>query len=227
MDNRAYGMHKTNNNDKIYLMDRPFETDKQHWLLVGDSFARDFANVILESPIADSVELSYIFYTDYEFPEYGERFATADKIIYSYNGITEEQVSSFDSVCLANNFPVEKTLLVGIKNFGSSNGQFYRRRGQPDYFEQRTGFEGEWIMENNELIKSLYGDRYLDLISLVIDENGTVPVFTPDHHFISPDTRHFTVAGAKYFATLIDWSKYFTPAQTECRDCNLDTKSDK
>jgi hypothetical protein len=40
------------------------------------------------------------------------------------------------------------------------------------------------------------------MIIKVIDENNTVPVFTPSLKFISQDTTHFTKAGAQYFAHL-------------------------
>lgn len=35
-----------------------------------------------------------------------------------------------------------------------------------------------------------------------------MPVFTPDHHYVSQDCRHFTKGGAIWFAQLIDWAKY-------------------
>ena len=63
-------------------------------------------------------------------------------------------------------------------------------------------------MDLNNRMKSYCGERYIDLISLVIDDNGTMPVFTPDHHFVSQDCRHFSMGGAKWFAKLIDWDRY-------------------
>ena len=57
-------------------------------------------------------------------------------------------------------------------------------------------------------MKHLLGEQYLDLIGMVIDEEKTMPVFTPDHHFISQDCRHFSKGGAIYFGQLIDWNKY-------------------
>lgn len=201
------GMHKTYN-DKIYNLDRPFETNKRHWLVLGNSYGRDFSNVILESEIADSIELSYIYIDKFDLPQYGERFATADRVFLSSRGTDESLVAKVDSVCQVNNFSIDRLVIVGTKSFGESNGQFYVRRFLPNYFEQRTMMEGDWVMESNEKMKAFCGERYLDLIGLVIDEKGTMPVFTPDHHFISQDCRHFSMGGAKYFATLIDWSKY-------------------
>lgn len=194
-------------NDKIYALDKPFETDKLHWLVVGNSFGRDFANVILESPIADSVEVTYIYVADFNMPKYSERFASADRVFLSSLGATQETVNELELVCKSNEFSIDNLVIVGTKNFGASNGQFYVKRNRPDYYDQRTEMEAGYL-ERNEEMKDLYGDRYLDLIGLVIDEKGTMPVFTPDHHFVSQDCRHFSQGGAIWFSKLIDWNKY-------------------
>jgi peptidoglycan/LPS O-acetylase OafA/YrhL len=201
MNHKAY-------NDKIYKLDKPFETDKRHWLVIGNSFGRDFANLILESEVADSIELSYIYSDDFAKPEKAERYANADRIFLSSLGTNEELVSRVEAVCSANDFPPEKLVIVGTKNFGESNGQFYVKRGRKDYFEQRTKMEPGYF-ERNESMKAHYGNRYLDLIGLVIDENRTMPVFTPDNKFISQDCRHFSKGGAQWFAKMIKWDRFY------------------
>lgn len=191
-------------NDKIYKLDKPFETEKQHWLVIGNSFGRDFANVILESAIADSVEVSYVFESDYKKPMYAERFAAADRIFLSSLGTNEKSVNELELVLKMNGFNTEKLVIVGTKNFGASNGQFYVKRNSPGYWNQRTKME-EGYYELNAQLKALYGERYLDLIGLVVDEKGTMPVFTPDHHFVSQDCRHFSQGGAIWYSQLIEW----------------------
>ena len=62
----------------------------------------------------------------------------------------------------------------------------------------------EGYLEENKMMKAKWKDRYIDLIDLIIDQNGKVPVFTPDCKFISQDCSHFTHAGAKYFARLTE-----------------------
>ena len=194
-------------NDKIYNLDKPFETNKKHWLVVGSSFGRDFSNVILESSIADSVEISYIYSSDYQKKEKADRFAHSDRVFFCSMHPDTESVRELESVCLSNGFPIEKLVIVGTKNFGESNGQIYAKRYNPDYFDLRVKMEKGYVESNNSY-KELYGERYLDIIGLVIDEKGTMPVFTPDKKFVSQDCRHFSMGGAKWFATLIDWSKY-------------------
>lgn len=205
-DNIHRGMH-AEYCDRVYKYDKSFETDKPHWLVIGNSFGRDFVNTILESDIAEKIEVSYIFHTDYNNKEKTSRYANADRIFISTLGINEEYVSSIELMCLANGFPPEKLVIVGEKNFGECNGQIYVRRNTPKYFALRTVADKEMVKKNSRL-KSLYGDRFLDLISMVIDDKGTVPVFSLDHHYISQDCEHFSKGGAVYFGQLINWKQY-------------------
>lgn len=195
-------------NEKINTYDKPFETDKPHWLVIGNSFGRDFSNVILESQISDSIELSYIRFENYRQAKYNERIANADRIFLSSLGTNEETVSELETVCQINGFDIKNLVIVGTKNFGESNGQFYIKRNHKDYFNQRTFMESGYY-ELNERLKAFYGDRYLDLIGLVIDDDRTMPVFSPDHHFVSQDCRHFSKGGAIWFSRLIDWNRFF------------------
>ena len=100
-------------------------------------------------------------------------------------------------------------MIVGEKSFGVNNGHVYAKRHRPDYFDQRVEpLGGARFLERNSHFQDLYGERFLNLMTMVTDENGLVQVFTPDHRFISADGKHFTKAGASYFASMIDWNKY-------------------
>ena len=206
-DNIHRGLH-SEYNDKIYQLNKPFVTDRLHWLVVGNSFGRDFANVILESNVADNVEVSYIPYDDFSNDKYSERYTSADRVFFSSLGANEKKISEVENICEKNGFDIKKIIIVGTKNFGESNGQFYFHRNRPDYFFQRTKMENGYL-EVNQRLKDIYGIRYLDLIELVIDKDETVPVFTPDHHYISQDCRHFSKGGAIWFAQLISWKRFF------------------
>ena len=46
-------------------------------------------------------------------------------------------------------------------------------------------------------------DHYIDLISPIIDKEGKVPVFTPDHKMISQDCRHLTQFGSQFYASIL------------------------
>jgi len=179
-------------NSRIYRYDRPFErTDRIRVLVVGTSFARDWANVLLESDQAERIEISYVFDPS-THPGFLERAAVADVVFFSTR--TKGEVTKLG---------VENPNIyaVGPKNFGASSGIFYNYRG-PDHFGQRTKMLPGTLQDEARLAEE-WGDRYVSLIGKVVDAAETVPVFTSDRMFISVDCRHFTQAGARMFAVLL------------------------
>jgi hypothetical protein len=196
--------------DRGYEYDKPFVTEKQHWLVIGNSLGRDIVNIIVESDIIDSVEVSYICSTDYKKDKYSERFATADRIFISSLPLTESFVSDIEKICIVNGFPLNRLVIVGDRDFGASNGQVYAKRYRADYFDQYIPLKGgeQFIIRNRQL-RELYGGRFLDMMAMVSNEKGEVRVFSPDHHFISADNVHLSRGGAIYFGQIIDWSKYY------------------
>lgn len=180
-------------NDSIYKLDRTFSSaDKIKVLVIGNSFARDWCNVLLESEFKGNIEISYI-YDAYSHPELEERSKIADYIF----------LSNFNKEKLKNlGINETKAWCIGTKNFGVNNGIFYNYSGE-NYCSQKTSLEDGYL-EKNERFKEEWGMKYIDLLGLVIDEENKVPVFTPQCKFISQDTRHFTKYGAEYFADLIE-----------------------
>ena len=194
--------------DRVYQYDRPFtSSDKPHWLVFGNSFGRDFVNMVLESDIADQIELS--FTEDFFKDGIEERLASTDLVFISWRGYSKRLVSEIEVNCWAAGIPPERVVVIGDKSFGENNGHIYAQRHRPDYYEQYVEpLGGERFLSRNRHFQELYGDRFLDLTSMVLNEDGKVRVFTPDHHFISADGKHLTAAGAKFFAGMIDWDKY-------------------
>lgn len=194
--------------DRGYDYNKPFKSgDKKHWYVIGNSFGRDFVNVILESPVADQVEISYS--TDKEFKKEMERFKEADVVFVSTLGLKEDLVTEIEIMSMTAGLPPEKVVVVGEKNFGESNGQIYAKRNQNKYFEQYIDVEDkDRYINRNSHFAEVYGDRFIDLMSMVTNETGQVRVFTPDHHFFSADCRHLSRGGAVYFGQQIDWSKF-------------------
>ncbi len=183
------GMHASYNS-KIYGLNKDFiDSSKTRVFIVGNSYARDWANLLLESKFAERLEISYV--VSVEDPSFEKRAAVADVIFTS--DFTGELPKKFGDL-------MEKLWFVGVKNFGTSNGIFYNYSG-PAYFEQRTKMEAAYLKLHRELSKN-WGTRYLSFVDKVIDNDDTVPVFTPDKKFISQDCRHLTRAGARYFSEL-------------------------
>ena len=205
--NRHRHMH-AEYTDRGYQYDRPFVSEnKAHWLVIGDSFARDFVNTILESGVADQVEVSYT--DDYLTADNRERLADADRVFIAERFLGRRRISAIEAECWTYGLTPDQIVIVGEKNFGDSNGPVYAKRHRPDYFEQSVEVEGgAGFMDRNSRFREFYGDRFLDFISLVAVGDGRVRVFTPDHHFISADCRHLTKSGAGFLAGMIDWEKY-------------------
>lgn len=193
--------------ERGYLYDRPFVSeDKPHWLVVGNSFGRDFVNVILESRIADEVEVS--FTDDIGKAGMDERLAAADLVFVAFRGFNRRFVNDVEVKCWSAGISPEQVIVVGDKSFGENNGHVYAKRYRADYFEQRVEPEGgERFLERNRRFREFYGERFLDMMSLVTD-GGLVRVFTPAGRFISADGKHLTAAGARYYAERVEWGRY-------------------
>lgn len=197
-DNVSRNMH-AKYNDRIYGYIREFDPDKSfHVLVLGNSFARDWANILLESKYAPHIDISYI-YSETDHPEKVARMSEeADIIFYS--------TASKDGV-RALNIPMEKVWCIGTKNFGTNNGIYYNA-SEDGYCDQRT-FVSEDVLENSESLAEEWGDRYIDLIKMVADDNGKVPVFSDKCMFMSQDCRHLTKAGAEAYADIISENPNF------------------
>lgn len=64
----------------------------------------------------------------------------------------------------------------------------------------------EGYAEKNERLKAVYPNNYIDM---VLQPDGKVRVFSDDGHFISQDCRHLTRAEAQYYASLIEWERFY------------------
>lgn len=188
--------------DIPYSWDKDFEsTDKVKIAVIGDSFGRDWANILNESPISDRIEISYIYSRSIGvYEDNKDRLLEADVVFRTFSSSTADIDDD-----LPNIVPDDKLYIVGYKNFGSSNGIIYSQRKTEDYFDQTIALDDE-VLRNNQILSERYGDHYIDMIGTVQDKDGLVRVFTDDRHFISQDCRHLTKFGAQYYARIMDLS---------------------
>lgn len=191
--------------DRGYRYDKDFAAvgaGKPRWYVIGNSFGRDFLNIIDESPIADSIEVVYSDMETYDLRP--QRFAKADVVFLSSLLLDEDGVSEVRSLCR----PGTKLFIIGEKNFGESNGQVYRHRFSPSYHSLAVPLAAGYA-ERNAYLKSLYPDIFIDLIAMATLPDGRVRVFTDEGLLISHDCRHLTRAGARFYAERIDWTRFF------------------
>ncbi len=178
--------------DRIYDYDKDFaiESTKKKILVIGNSFARDFANILLESSISDSIQLSYhVGLNDCPL----NRIRQCDRIyFFGWKHQVPDEVWQ-------NLRPQAEIWGIGTKNHGTSNGIFYINRHREGYFAQRTSINPDFFAVNR-LLREEWQAQYVDLLSYALQLDGTVPVFTSNNHLITYDGRHLTPDGARFYA---------------------------
>ena len=190
-------------NDRIYKLSGNFNTSKTKVLIIGDSFGRDWGNILLESNYKNNVEVKYCF--DINNTENANKLVNdADIIFISY--LHEYAYSDYLKFIRAYH-PKVRVYIIGTKNFGDNSGVFYNNIKGNNYCAQRTNVQKEIIDINNRM-KIKYKNSYIDIIGSMQDTNNTLPVFTDDCKLISQDTRHLTKSGAIYIGKQINLQKY-------------------
>ena len=188
--------------DRIYPYDKDFpisDNGKINVLVIGNSFARDWGNILLESEMADKINLSYIYQIS---EKYSDRIRQAD-YVFIHDWKHKVPYYVWESVR-----PDAEVWGIGTKNFGESNGIIYKNRHRPDYFLQTIKINPNYI-DMNEQMKREWKNKYIDLLDMSLVGEDRVVVFSQDHKFMSQDTRHLSKGGAEFFANKIDFGKIF------------------
>lgn len=186
-------------NDKVHSLDVDFpQSDKLNVLVVGNSFARDWVNVMQESEIKEKISISYL--DGFENDEKVKNRISQSDYIFVFGW--KHNIPSFVWDC---NKPETEVWGIGTKNYGKHNGVIYKNRHKSDYYSQTMKID-ERYYEWNELLKAEWGNNYIDILSLSTAEDNSVYVFTDNNIFISPDCRHLSKDGARFFAERINWN---------------------
>jgi hypothetical protein len=91
-----------------------------------------------------------------------------------------------------------RVFVLGTKNFGWNNDFAKTARG--NLTDIRVA-PIEPVVIFNESARNLIGVDYLDILGLMSDQLGRVPIFTPEGQFITYDNNHLTRAGAMYIGS--------------------------
>lgn len=188
-------------NDTIDKKDIDFPSnDKKNVLIVGDSYARDWYNILKESNYADSLNLSYHKALDNVLYE---RIRKANYIFLANNG----DFNKFGS--FIPQMSKKKLYRVGDKRFFSSPCLIYNKRFFGNsYYDQKIDIANDIVTRNiNE--KRTFGDGFINMMDVVRDSSGQYNIFTPEHKLISHDGLHLTRAGARFYASKLNISKLF------------------
>ena len=188
--------------DRVYnYKEFPHEDNgKPNVLVAYISFGRDFANVLLESDYADSINLAYLYvWSD----ENAENLVKQSDYIFTFT-----DKNKLPDFVWKSKKPGCKVMGISTKNYGSCNGIIYKNRNSDDYFKQVATISPGY-KELNEEWKQQWGDDYIDLLTPSLVDENHVRVFTDDNRFICQDCRHLTQAGAQWYAKILDWGKIF------------------
>lgn len=191
--------------DRIYKFQSQFTTDKIKVLVVGNSFARDFACCLLEWDQSDKIELSY----QYSYKEgIDSRYKDCDYLFCfgSKYDVPNEVWQTINPNC--------KVYGIGTKNYGKSFGRIYAKRNTKDYFD--TAIINNALCESiNNKWKDSWGDNYMDFVKISKNTKGLVQLFTPDKKIISFDCQHLTQNGCRFYAQKFEFEKIFTEISLE------------
>lgn len=171
-------------------------------LVLGNSLARDFINSGLENGFFGSCEISYSDRTpaclrsENDIPEsLRELIANCDYMIFGSPSISRR--------CWSEDFKILKVIgakrivVIGPKNFGWNMNAVMLLPA-----DARQSYRAEIlrdVLNSNEQLERLLSEEYfVNLIGLISDGHGRIPVFTEDGMLISQDRVHLTKAGAKY-----------------------------
>lgn len=193
----------TRYNDRIRAMAVDFpDNGRINVMVIGNSFARDMANVILESKMMDRVNISYSETTSSD-TDFNKRLHESD-IVFFFGWKHNVPQSLWDNL-------QEKTQVwgIGTKNYGLHNGVIYKNRVEEDYYSQTMKIDARYF-EWNDMLKEEWGEQYIDFLKMsVVDSSDNVLVFSDEKTFMSPDCRHLSKDGARYYAVRIDWEEIF------------------
>jgi peptidoglycan/LPS O-acetylase OafA/YrhL len=180
----------------------PEQNDRKRLLVIGDSFARDFINAAEASGNLDHLTLSYAARASCAktlSPTLRTNVARADHVVFAYNLSPASLPCIVKLVHALRDAAKGPLTVIGIKNFGWNNNAVmmipatrryeYRAKATPD------------AVEINRMAREAFaqpGIAYLDVLAAMADAEGRVPVFTPEHKFISQDRAHLTTAGAAW-----------------------------
>ncbi len=193
-NNTAFQCQDYNSRNNAY--DTDFQCNgKKNILVLGDSFARDWINVLREGDALRSYNISVHSIDDSVALA---RARQADIIFVANNG-------PFNFNRTMPEIANHQYYRIGHKGFGKCNGNVYDRLlfGVDDYGQT---FQYDDSLNKDE--RKLFGKHFIDIMARIELSNGQYPYFTPSHKFFSHDGIHLTQAGAQRFAHLLNIKKF-------------------
>ncbi|MGV4462923.1 acyltransferase family protein [Ornithobacterium rhinotracheale] len=192
-------------NDDVRKLDKPFDSsqNKKKVLVLGDSFARDVVNIIKESSI-DNLDISYLEFNKKrdDISTDRKRLIDADVIFIARNRIYDKAFLKEIQYKFNIDISTKKFFVFGYKNYGYSNGIYFRcQKNNPK--EQCLATIKPTVLNSQQIMEKNWGAQYINLMEPLKVGDDKIRVFTPDGKFVSHDTLHLSINGAKYYGKIL------------------------
>ncbi|CAF2837769.1 unnamed protein product [Rotaria sp. Silwood2] len=199
-------------------------------ILIGDSFAQDFYNIIIEGKHLTNYEIRVFFVHGrcqmYIGPEDRKQFINAidqqtcenrNDIKYALPLIRQADVIILSgkwfewsvkrlpmTLKLLNLTKQQQIFVIGRKHFGNVNLKLYVNKSTEYRLKQYQYPSKEVIEINNLLEKTIDEFIFVNILKMICTGyNRTCPIFTRDGKLITYDGRHLTKYGAIYVGNII------------------------
>lgn len=205
----SYGVNPGKYNDSVFKLEKNnFPVNhKKNILVIGDSFARDFVNMIRQNVSMSKLNINYL-------PDYVENEKLTIHLLSESNCVIYVSSDGLDGYFPNNLFSETKQIdkfltshthapvyIVGTKNFGWNNN-FLKHISLSNTKEIRVRPLKPQITAN-KIMEKAAGKNYIDIFKLIVDKNGKVPIYDNTNHIIAFDTNHLTKYGAKFIGKLL------------------------
>lgn len=200
----SYGVNPQQYADRPYSLSKPAfsDSEKKNLLVIGNSFARDVVNMMIESGVSNDFEIIYLDSYSDDIEQVKKLLSNSDLTIsVSSSGmantfdINNVELESRKAMYFLMKHSKGEVLRIGTKNFGYNNN-FVKMKSFEKLFNYQVEINKSTLYAN-KIERSIWGEKYIDLLE-VISTNGKVPLFSEGKRFISFDTEHATKDGAIY-----------------------------
>lgn len=186
----------------------PPQSERKRVLVIGNSAARDFINAGLESGHFSEHELVYrpdvpicIDKLTQLDPVDRRLIAASDTVVFASGFGSEAAACVAADIRLLETISEAEFIVIGLKRF-TANLSAVMRLPEAQRYAWRAPIDALVLQANRDAATHLSG-HYVDLLGLLMDAQGRVPLFTPGRRIISQDTRHLTRSGAAYVGGLL------------------------
>jgi hypothetical protein len=173
---------------------------RKNILVLGDSYGRDWVNILRESGVGKRMNISYHMGDD---PIAMARIPQADVIFIVSNIKWTDKYPHLTSSLIDKKF-----YRVGTKGLDFNPVNLYiLHHNDKNYYKIKMKVPKETYTLSDEE-ERIYKNRYINMISVLADKDGLAPVFSDDKKFLFVDSGHLTRAGVLLYAQKLNVWKY-------------------